>query len=129
MDPAEFEATRARRESLVLAPNPDASHDYVTDITRTCGVDTLGAVNLRVRYVPDRNILAAEALDGYLKTLAAAAPANLEHLALMFVEDLNDVLIPRWIEVTASDGGHTVIVDDRLPGWDNQRLLDRLPPA
>lgn len=127
MNLADFEAVRVRRESLNLAPNPDASHDYVTDITRTCGVETLGDISLRVRYVPDRHILAPGALDSYLPVLSAAAPASLEQLALMFVEDLNDVLIPRWIEVAASDGGHTVIVDDRLPGWDNQRLLDRLP--
>lgn len=130
MNIADFESVRVRREGLTLEPNPDASHDYVTDIARTCGVDSLGEVKLRVRYVPDRHILAHGALDAYLPVLAATAPVSLEQLTLTFVEDLSDALIPRWIEViTAGKNGHTVIVDDRQPGWNNERLLDRLPPA
>lgn len=129
MDMADFEAVRVRRETLTLTPNPDPSHDYVTDISRECETGSLGAVKLRVRYVPDRDILADGALDAYLPVLAASKPESLERLALTFVEDLSDALIPRWIEVAADRTGHTVIVDDRQPGWSNGRLLDRLPPV
>lgn len=126
------ETTRARRERLRTVPNPDPAHDYVSALQAMVETETLGAVRVSIRYVPDRAVLPPDGLTDYLPAIAGLEAATLEHLALTAIEDLNDALIPRWVEVDArmhSDdgtGGHAVCVEDRQPGWDNPRLLARL---
>ena len=79
------------------------------------------------RFVPDRLILDAEALPRYGVVLAAQAWASPESLAAAIFDDLNNELVPRWLNLRLDAGdSHRVVLEDRQPGWETPHLLDRL---
>lgn len=127
-------APEARR-LLSTAANPDTHTDYVVGIeAETPPLPGLGGVRVTLRYVPDKLILGPVCLDGYLSALACHPWTTLEDLALALRDDLNDVLVPRWLELSIhpmealSAFRHGVLVEDRQPHWHNPTLLARLTP-
>ena len=128
------DATRDRRRRLTVAPNPRSGLDYVVTLGGTLAVEGMpGPVTVRVRYVPDRDTIAAPVFTDYLSALADAPWSDLETLGAAVLGDLNSELVPRWMQVvllsSRTDGGeYSVLLEDRQPKWDNQRLLARLAP-
>ena len=127
-----MDLTLERRRRLATTANPGQRQDYVV---RLNGVAPGGASTLvTISYVPDRLVLPATAFEAYLGALDATPWSTLEALALAILADVNNELIPRWAQVRAAvagsveGGGHSVIVEDRQPGWDNPLILERLPP-
>ena len=125
-------APQARR-LLSTAANPDTHTDYVVGIeAETPPLPGLGGVRVALRYVPDKLILGPVCLEGYLSALACPQWTTLEGLALALREDLNDALVPRWLELSIhplealSAVHHGVLVEDRQPHWHNPTLLARL---
>ncbi len=118
---------RQRRETLQISPAPHPRHDVVVT-HRT----HLGNTALRLRYVPDRDILSPDSLNVYLKMIEAGPQVSLEEKAQTILEDINDQVIPSWLEVTMrlTDGEaeHDVRIEDRQPHWQDRGLLDRLEP-
>ena len=110
-----------------MTPAPQPHHDAIVILEN----DGLGA-RLRLRYVPDRDILTPESLDAYVGALAKHPPASLEETAQMILEDINDQIIPSWLEVTLSRTAvhmrHEIRIEDRQPHWKDRGLLDRLEP-
>ena len=107
------------RELLAVAPSPDPRHDYLVGLE---GV--VGDAAIAVRYVPDRLVATAQSIAGYF----AALDPNLdvETIALTVLDDFNNELVPRWIEVLAQRDQplrHWAQVEDRQPGWDNAHIL------
>ncbi len=102
-------------------PNPIPHHDYL--IIRT---HQAGPLAMRVRYVPDRLIVS----DDEFTALCHALPVDAlpEQAAGTLLDRLNDLLVPRWLEVrcTSADAAHLVIIEDSQPGWSNPHFLDRL---
>lgn len=121
------EDIRKRRDVLETLPAPHPRHDAVVVMENDC----MGAT-LRLRYVPDRDVLKPESLSRYVGTLAKLPFTSLEETAQTILEDINDQVIPNWIEVTlcrsGSDMRHEVRVEDRQPNWKERGLLDRLAP-
>jgi hypothetical protein len=127
-------APQARR-LLSTNANPDTHNDYVVGIeAETPPLPGLGGVRVALRYVPDKLILGPVCLDGYLSALAGRPWTTLEGLALALRDDLNDVLVPRWLELSIcptealSAIRHGILVEDRQPHWHNPTLLARLTP-
>lgn len=127
MDPA-----LERRRRLAATANPGQRQDYVV---RLDGVAPGGAsTSVTISYVPDRLVLPATAFEAYLGALDATPWPTCEALALAILADVNNELIPRWVQIrvaaagSVEGGGHTVIIEDRQPGWDNPLILERLPP-
>ena len=59
----------------------------------------------------------------------------LEHLANAILDDFNNEIVPRWVQLEVSapfagdiEGEHCVILEDRQPTWSNERLISRLKP-
>lgn len=106
------------RELLVAAPSPDPRHDYLVGLE-----GMVGDAAVTLRYVPDRLTATAESTAGYLVALAAeTVDASVEALALTVLDDFNNELVPRWIEVSVRRDQplrHWARVEDRQPGWDN----------
>ena len=114
-----------RRERLTTAPNPDARHDYLVELQGEPAPGT----RLIIRYVPDRLIADAAGAASYLGALAVETGAAPEALAIAVLDDLNNELIPRWVEVAIERDQplpHRVVVEDRQPGWDNPPFFARL---
>ncbi|AWK89274.1 hypothetical protein DEW08_22945 (plasmid) [Azospirillum thermophilum] len=113
-----------RRERLTTAPTPDSRHDFLVELRG----EPMPGTRLRIRYVPDRLVLDPAGLAAYLPALATV-PGGLEALAVAVLDDLNNELVPRWVEVSAERDTplpHRVSIEDRQPTWDNPVLLGRL---
>ncbi len=125
----------ARRDLLVTGPNPDSRRDYVVTLGSSIP-DLLGADNAKVvlRYVPDKLILVPSSLDEYLKAHGAMSWNNLEEVAVAIRDDVNNEVVPRWLQISVSSaangdksvGHHDIMLEDRQPKWDNAALLLRL---
>lgn len=111
-----------RRAALSRRPNPDPRHDYVIDFATVAADGT----RVRVRYVPDRDVLDGDGLDRRLALTVGSPP---ERTALDLIDDLLNELLPRWVEVGIERDGppaERVIVEERRPDWDNPELRARL---
>ena len=125
----------ARRDLLAAGSNPDSRRDYVVTLGSSIP-DLLGADNAKVvlRYVPDKLILVPSSLDEYLKALGAMSWNNLEEVAVAIRDDINNEVVPRWLQISVSSapngdksvGHHDIMLEDRQPKWDNAALLSRL---
>lgn len=117
-----------RRAKLETEPNPDLSVDYLSVLR---GKASSAGTTVTLRYVPDKLTLPTEAFAAYLTTFEGLMTESLEALALAALGDINNEVVPRWVQIVATrtDAGtadHQVIVEDRQPKWDNAALLARL---
>ncbi len=126
-------ATRPLRSLLQTSPSPDAAHEYLVELNGPLGPN----INCHLRYVPDRLILNPASLahyrEGLLGLLDDTAPPPLEGLAIAILDDLNNELIPRWLQIhlAYAEGNHLpthrVALEDSQPNWSNASLLGRVP--
>ena len=90
-------------------------------------------VEIGLRYIPQREIVAPGALGPYLAALSAHPWPSLEDLGQVVLGDVNSELVPRWAQVRltvrAEGRSHSVVLEDRQPKWDNPKLMNRLPPV
>ena len=118
--------SHTRRSRLTTAQNPESRLDYIVSLR-----ESFEGGEVLVSYVPDRFILVPDSLGDYLSAVDAFTSRNLEETAATILGDLNNELVPRWVQVAVSrlhDGAirHRVAVEDRQPKWDNPGLLSRL---
>ncbi len=124
-----------RRRRLATQSNPEARLDYVSTleghITQAGGPKR---TTVDVRYVPDKRILDPATFGRYLEALGTVGWASLEEVAVTILDDINNEVVARWVQVTVSapNGAHPgvdnhgVVLEDRQPKWDNPALLSRL---
>lgn len=121
------DSLRQRRDLLVTTPAPQPRHDAVVILE-----NGFRDVHLRLRYVPDRDVLLPDSLGNYLVAIGAMDFSSFESTAQTILEDINDQVIPSWLEVTlrkrTGEIHHEVRIEDRQPGWKDRGLLDRLAP-
>ncbi|CCQ73041.1 hypothetical protein [Magnetospira sp. QH-2] len=121
-----------RRALLECVVNPDGRLDYVVDLSG----DLANFANARVsiRYVPDKLIAQAQTLSAYLHEISTMDWPNLEQAAVTILHDLNNELVPRWVQVIVTSdparqpgiASHSVMLEERQPKWDNRDLLSHL---
>lgn len=123
----------ARRRLLETTSNPDGRLDYVITLSGRLG-RAADAPRLTLRYVPDRLILEEKSFAAYLDALAETRWPTLEAATTAVLDDLNNELVARWVQLTVtaetaegrSATEHAVYLEDRQPSWDNEALLSRL---
>ncbi len=122
-----------RRGHLAVSPNPDPAKEYVATLEeRMAAGGGVGKIDVALRYVPDRNILDPASFAAYLGVLGGIAWNSLEETAVTIIDDINNEVVPRWARVVLSikegeaASGHSVLLEDRQPKWDNQALISRL---
>ena len=114
-----------RRERLTTRPSPDARHDFLVELRG----EPLPVVRLTLRLVPDLLVADPASVVAYLAEFAGFAD-GLEALAVAILDDVNNELVPRWVEVAVESDTplpHRVVIEDRQPTWDNPRMF-ALPP-
>lgn len=125
----------ARRAPLATAASPGSSRlDYVVSLTgRVAHAAYPAPLAIVLRYVPDRWTLDPASFARYLDALDDAGLATLEAVGVAILEDVNNEVVPRWIQVAAATGDEDepagrlgVLLEDRQPKWDNPALLSRL---
>jgi len=110
--------------------NPRSGLDFVVALD---GALPLAGCRVRLRYVPDKLILDRGAYLGYLATLTPPPGAAPETLALALFDEINNEIVPRWVQIALSAIAddvpvETIILTDRQPNWDNPEVLTALPP-
>ena len=124
-----------RRALLTCERNPDMKLDYVISITGHMATPVeVDSSAIHLRYVPDKTILTPASFGRYLDTLGTMAWETLEERAAAVLNDVNNELIARWLQVSISAPDqvhhgidrHEVLLEDRQPHWDNAGLLSRL---
>ncbi len=125
---------RERRSLLSSEPNPDRQLDYVCSLGARINTSVAEPpVDFRIRYIPDRVIVTPESLNTYLGKTGALQWPSLEGFAVTVLNDVNDELIARWIEVSLAvkvDGRyHDVVLEERQPEWEDRGILSRLPES
>lgn len=130
------EDDRVRRQSAIeTEPNPESHGDYLCFLTGTLEGDN-GAeenVTLPLRYVPDKYLIKPRMFAAYLAHVPATEDRLLEETAHLILDDLNNQLVARWVQIvlevqSPNDGvpSHRVLLEDRQPQWDNASLLSRV---
>ncbi|NQV47352.1 MAG: hypothetical protein HQ504_06160 [Rhodospirillaceae bacterium] len=126
---------RERRNILVTRRNPDSKLEYVSSMAGHMSVsDNMERSAVTLRYVPDKVILDPAAFGVYLDALGTLTWESLEDVAAVILNDINNELIARWVQVSivAPDkihpgvDSHQVLLEDHQPNWDNPGLLSRL---
>lgn len=123
------QAGAAPDSALRWRSNPRSDLDYIVLLEGTAAA---AGCRVRLRYVPDKLILDSASFADRLATMAPAAGAHFETLALALLDEINNEIVPRWVQIVASaDAGaptaETVVVTDRQPNWDNPDILNTLP--
>ena len=130
LDSEELNDRVLRQASIETQPNPNPGLDYLCHLEGNLGEASTTRVSLR--YVPGKLVLDTEALGLYLCSVEPQERQSLEALAALLLDDLNNELVPRWIQVIlyaddhSLDRGHRVLLEDRQPKWDNPTLLARI---
>jgi hypothetical protein len=125
----EHDRLRERRACLTVAPNPAPDRDRITILSGDLPSSSIpggGSIHIDLRYIADRDLLTAAALAQYFQVAAEETCDTLEAYTELVLSDLNNELVPRWIWLRLSMGGHQVIQQDRQPAWSNQGLLATL---
>lgn len=118
-----------RRRDLALTENPNRRLDYI--ITLEGSLEGEPPLTVQLRYVPDRNILNSASFGRYLSTLSKGKWDSREQIAASILDDINNEVVARWVQVLLSGSdalvsSHRVLMEDRQPKWDNPDLLSRL---
>ena len=87
-----------------------------------------------VRYGPDKLLIGPAAFGRYLGALGTLPWESLEQVAVTILDDINNEVVARWVQVALSVpndahpgvDSHGVMLADRQPKWDNPALLSRL---
>lgn len=119
-----------RQTAIETQPNPNPALDYLCHLDGRLG--EAATISISLRYVPGKLVMDTEALGIYLCNVDLEENQSLEALAALILDDLNNELVPRWIQVIliaddrGLDRGHRVLLEDRQPKWDNPTLLSRI---
>lgn len=119
----------ARRSKLETIGNPNAGIDYLCSLSAHAQDDR---AIVHIRYVPDKLLLPTQSFGQYLHALHFDPAMALEELALIILDDINNELVPRWVQIRVDaddkslDRGHRTLIEDRQPRWDNKALLSRV---
>jgi 7-cyano-7-deazaguanine reductase len=127
--------THERRKLLVPKPSPDTEHEIMVQLERPVTfLENQKSISVRIMYVPDRLVLPNEILEIYFNAIANANYKSLESLAVEILDDVNNEIVPRWVQIDISALGESgaeeinthVTTIDRQPYWDNPSLLSRI---
>ena len=128
MDPVE------RRSILKTVPNPNNDHDYLIELEDKIHPIRLvieDEVTICLRYIPDSCILVPAEYGNYLAGFEDEkfSDTGIEEIAGMILDDLNNEIVPCWINLdisVAREGvKHRVVLEDRQPDWSNEALIAR----
>lgn len=117
-------ASPERRHHLGAVASPAPGRDYLVALQAAMA----GGRDVAVSYVPDRCVVEPASFARYLSAIEGLPWASLEHLGAAMLDDLANVLVPRWARVELSmrsaDGlRHRVRLEERQPHWRNDPLV------
>lgn len=83
------------------------------------------AYAVHLRYIPDKYQLPEGSFARYLVTVPDQYAEDVAVLARTVLDDLNNQLVPRWLQVMIEGKDSSALIEDRQPQWQNAALLSR----
>ena len=90
--------------------NPDSRKNWIISIE----LDSEPVILLR--YIPDRLVADHISIKKYLNSQLAVDWPMPEEMLLKMIEDVQNELVPKWLEVEYSHWGIVVKIEDKQPG-------------
>lgn len=124
--------TDTAKNTLISSSNPYRHKNYCVTISQETSLNGQN-FSLTLRYIPDKMLLEHESVVAYLKSAIAHRQDHIETLAHDILEDIMNLIIPRWLEVTlkqiSNKAGQqiSITIEESQPNWDDNGLLGRLP--
>ena len=120
-----------RRRLLITLANPDDSIDYLVSLDGLIKQTGRTSIDVKLYYVPDRQILETTTLSVYLDSVGAEEFPSIEYAGILLLDDFNNELVPRWLQITLSQNigvkGNSQLHESRFqdsqPNWSNPQLL------
>ncbi len=125
--------TDTAKNTLISSFNPYRHKRYCITISQEISLNGQDFA-LILRYIPDRMLLEHESVAAYLKNSIAPRQDQIETLVHDILEDIMNLIIPRWLEVNlkqiSNKAGHriSITIEESQPNWDDNGFLGRLPP-
>lgn len=93
--------------------NPDSRKNWL--IT----VEINSPVFVSLRMVPDKLVAEHSSIKNHISEIALQNWSNPEEMILAIIEDVNNELVPKWLEVVYKNKGLTIKIEDLQPGLTN----------
>ena len=77
---------------------------------------------ITVTLIPDKLSADHGSMRDYLKHKASQSWQTPDDMILTMIEDINNALVPKWLEVIYEHNGVTLKVEDRQPGMEDLNL-------
>ncbi len=90
--------------------NPDIRKNWIISIE----LDSVPVILLR--YIPDRLVADHESAKKYLNSQLAIEWPTPEEMLFKVIEDVQNELVPKWLEVQYNHQGIVVKIEDKQPG-------------
>ena len=95
---------------ITTSPNPDSRKNWIISVEIT------DPVLIRLRLVPDKLIADHRSLKNHIDEIINKNWSSPEEMSLAIIENINNELIPKWLEVIYAHEGVSVKIEDRQPG-------------
>ena len=123
-----------RQSHLEVSPAPKSMVAYVCSIAYNGDSNENGlSLHVFLHFIPDCFTLSHQQLKKHiLFCIPMLAHCNLNEYMLCLLDDLNDILIPKWLQLSVQmrqENNHLVesfLIEDRQPRWDHPSLLARI---
>lgn len=125
--------TQSQKNSLSTYSNSHRTKDYIVSLVQEFSLNQR-SFTFGLRYVPDKLLLCHTSLASYLEQSLTQEAETAEAQANEILEDIVDIIVPRWIEITLKLHENIlgqdilITVEEMQPNWDNHALLHRLAP-
>ncbi|HPF46009.1 MAG: hypothetical protein KDF58_09795 [Alphaproteobacteria bacterium] len=98
---------------IAVTSIPDGRKNWVIS------VETNEPTYLKVRYVPDKLIADHVSIKNYIANSLTQTWSSPEKMILTIIEDINNELVPKWVQVFYSKNGVSITIEERQPGLEN----------
>ena len=116
-----------RRALLTGKSSPDTEHEILVRLEQTVSFKgEPDPIQIRIMYIPDRLVLPGKCLQAYFNAVSTSDCEAQEALAVQLLDDFNNEIAPRWVQIDITTPGAQITATDRQPGWENPNLLSTI---
>ena len=116
-----MDARVARQEAIKIVAAKPSRPETLLRIQSSFAPDH----RISLRYIPDRYLLPDQSFQAYLRSIPTEAWQEVHEVAFVIMDDLNNQLVPKWIQVMVETDCDAALIEDRQPQWQNAALLSR----
>lgn len=105
--------------TIKTSPIPDTRKKWLIKI------EVSEPVVIKIHIIPDKLIADHASLKKYVQETIKNNTSRPEDIILSIIENINNELVPKWLEVYYENDGVSVKIEDQQPGLDNFKPTSR----